>query len=112
VPEIQLPRGEFHTDVLLTIARTMDGNNAALRGLGGVIVYKNEGLPYEHNLFQVKQGTMAVHGLRMGSDREFVAGIRLTKYRQRHCQRNPQRSTAFLAAKVKQGHFDLDLRAN
>lgn len=82
VPEIHFGLGELHTHVLLTIPRPMYRNDAGLHRLGGVIVHDNEGLPYKHNLFQLKQGTMAVHRLGMGLHGELVAGVRFSKHRQ------------------------------
>lgn len=81
VPEILFRRDELHTDVFFAISRAMLGNDAALDGLSGVIVYDNEALSHSYDFFELKQSTIAVDRLGMGLHAEFTTGVRFSKHR-------------------------------
>ena len=82
VPEIGFRRDEFHTDVLLSVASPVNRDHSALERLRGVVVHKNQALPYQYNLFQRKQRTVTVHRLRMGLHTELFTGVGLAMHGQ------------------------------
>ncbi len=84
----------------------------AFHRLCGVIVHQNQRLSHQHNFFQLKQGAVPVHRLRMRLRAELFAYVGFSMDGQRHCERDAQSSPAFFATKMKQGHFGSDLKSN
>ena len=63
VPEIVFWRDELHSNILLSVARAVDGNDAAFRRLRCMVVDNDEGLPHNDNFFEVKKRAVPIHGL-------------------------------------------------
>ena len=106
MPEVRFGREELHSQILLAVARPVDGDNPALHRLRSMIVHQDERLSHQHDFFEMKQRPVPVHRLRMGLDTELLTGIRFSADRQRDRQRYPLRPPAFFAAKMKQGHLE------
>src|SRR5713226_5658546 len=66
VPEIRFGRDKLHSDILLAVASPVDRDNAALHRLRGVLVHQDQRLSHQDELFQLKQGAVPVHRLRLG----------------------------------------------
>ena len=75
VPKICLGGEEFYANILSAIAGTMNRNNPALHRLGRMVIDENHGLPHQHDLFELKQGPMAIDGLRSGVRGEALAAV-------------------------------------
>src|SRR6266849_6468892 len=71
VPEVRFGREELHSQILLAVARPVDGDNPALHRLRSMIVHQDERLSHQHNFFEMKQGAVPVYRLRMGLDTNF-----------------------------------------
>ena len=54
VPEIRLGGDELHSDILLAVARPVDGDDAAFHRLRSVIIHQDQRLPHEDDLFKLK----------------------------------------------------------
>jgi len=111
MPEIRFGGDELYAHILLAVTRAVDGDDAALHGLRGVVVDQDQRLPYEHDFFEMKQGSMPVHGLGGRLRTKLFTRVFFSVDRQRHIERYPQRPASFFAAKVKQGHLCEDLKS-
>ncbi len=105
MPEVRFGREELHSQILLAVARPVDGDNPALHRLRSMVIHQDECLSHQHDLFEMKQCPVPVYRLRMGLNTELLTGIRFSADRQRYRQRYAQRPPAFFAAKMKQGHL-------
>ncbi len=54
VPEIRLRGDELHSDVLLAVARPVDGDDAAFHRLRSVIIHQDQRLSHQDDLFKLK----------------------------------------------------------
>ena len=75
MPEIRFRREKFYADILLAIAGAMDRNNTAFHGLRCVLIDQDHRLPNQYDLFEVKQGTVPIDGLRSGVGGESLATV-------------------------------------
>jgi hypothetical protein len=105
VPEIGFRIREFHTNISLAVARTTNGNDAALNRLGRDVVNDQKGLANEHNWFEREECAMAVDRLRNGLRGKFFASVRFSVDGQWNRQSYAKRSPPFFVAKVQKGHF-------
>lgn len=65
MPEVLLGRDKLDPHILLAVASPVNGDNAALRRLRGVVIHHCQRLSHKHALFKRKQHPMAVYGLRI-----------------------------------------------
>jgi hypothetical protein len=83
----------------------MNRNDATLGRLRGMVVDQNDRLADDHNLFQVKQSSVAVQRLGMRLDAELLTRVGSAMHGQGHVESYANRPPAFFASKVKKGHF-------
>src|SRR5437764_4425243 len=89
VPEVGFGRKEFYANIWFAVARAMNGDHAALHGLARVIIDKDYGLSHKDDFFQLKQGPVAIDGLRDGMYREAFSTVGLPKNGERDGQSHP-----------------------
>src|SRR5467141_3219723 len=52
VPEVRFRRDELDADILLAVACPVNRNHAGFHRLRGIVVYKNDCVAHQHDLFQ------------------------------------------------------------
>ncbi len=112
VPEVRLRAKELNANILLSVSRAMNGNDSALHRLRRMIVYQKQRLPHAHDFFEMKERAVSVDGLRDGLRAEAFAGVRFSMDCQRDRQSHPQCAAPLFDAKVKQGHFFINLKSD